>query len=69
MGKRNFVEKGMTQNMERINRGQISEDRKPEVKWFVKEWKEAGRGKRDKARTSDPIKYLKPLHFFTMLNV
>jgi hypothetical protein len=30
MGKRNIVEKGMTQNMERINEGrQMGEDRKP----------------------------------------
>jgi hypothetical protein len=27
MGKRNIIERGMTQNMERIKRGQIGEDR------------------------------------------
>jgi hypothetical protein len=36
MGKRNFIEKRMTLNMERINRGQMSEYRKSEVKRAVK---------------------------------
>jgi hypothetical protein len=64
MGKRNIIEKEMTSNMERINRGQIGEDRKPEVKGCGKCLDRNGIGENgDKARNSDTIKYLKLLHF------
>ena len=47
MDKRNFKEKGMTQIMERINRGQMGEDRKREVEGRCKGVDRSGRGKRE----------------------
>jgi len=46
MGKIIITEKGMTQNMERINRGVNERRQKPKVKGDEKEWTEEGRGKR-----------------------
>jgi len=47
MGKRNIIEKGMTQNMERINRGKMGEDRNRNWKGKVKERTHAGKGERE----------------------
>jgi len=44
---RNFIEIGITQNMERINRGANRRRQKPKVKRRVKERTEARRGKRE----------------------
>jgi hypothetical protein len=46
MGKRNIIGRGMTQNMERIMRGQMGEERNRKQRAVVKERTKAGRGKR-----------------------
>ena len=56
--------------MESINRGQMVKDRNPAVNGRSKGLDRSEKGKkRDKARNSALIKYLKLLHFSPMLNV
>jgi len=56
MGKRNIIEKGMTQNMERINRGENGRRRKLKVKGRGKVEESKWKGKTgDKARNSDSV--------------
>ena len=57
-------------NMERINRGANGRKPKQKVKGRDKGEDRSGKRKKgDKARNSDPIKWLKVLYFFTMLNL
>jgi hypothetical protein len=54
MDKTNIVGRGMTQNMERLKRGEIGEDRNRKLKGVVKGGQKREGVKGDRARNSDP---------------